>query len=45
MKENVNIMVLEVKAKSQTYLEDLGKYLNHHILVRIYFRHCTNFSH
>ena len=45
IKEKVNIMVLEVKVKSETYLKDLGKDLNHFILVRIYFRHHTNFSH
>ena len=45
MKENVNMMVLEVKAKSETYFQGLEKDLNHYILVRIYFRHRTNFSH
>ena len=45
MKENVNIMILEVKSKSVTYLQDLGKDLNHYILVRIYFRHRNNFIH
>ena len=37
MKENVNIMVLEVNAKSETYFQGLEKVLNHSILVRIYF--------
>ena len=45
MKENVNMMVLEVKAKSEIYFQGLEKYLNHFILMRIYFRHRTNFSH
>ena len=36
MKENVNMMVLEVKAKSETYFQVLEKDLNHFILVHIY---------
>ena len=45
MKENVNMMVLEVKAKSEIYFYGLDKYLNLSFLVRIYFRHRTNYSH
>ena len=45
MKENVDMIVMEVKAKWKTCLWDLEKDLNHSILVRIYFRHRTNFSH